>query len=119
MRKRSYGTGHLYEKRGAWYGRWRDPAGKLLNRKVAPKRTPGERDGLTKPQAEQRLQQMIDSEAVAARASARVTVAEAGAALVVKLEAGGGKKSYVQTVESIVRVHLAPSPQLRGKDLAR
>src|SRR4051812_16708387 len=102
MHKRSYGTGHLYEKRGAWYGRWRDPSGAQLNRKVAPKRTTGERDGLTKPQAEKKLQQMIDAEVAAARTSERISVENAGAALVQRLEAKGGKKSYVQTVESIV-----------------
>ena len=29
--KRSYGTGSLYEKSGAYYGRWRTPDGRLLN----------------------------------------------------------------------------------------
>jgi integrase len=52
MAKRSYGTGQLYEKSGAYYGRWRTGTGRRLNRKVGRVRTPGEDDGLTRSQAE-------------------------------------------------------------------
>lgn len=36
MAKRKYGTGHLYEKSGSYYGRWRTLDGRQLNRKVGP-----------------------------------------------------------------------------------
>ncbi len=32
--KRRAGTGHLYEKYGSYYGRWRTLDGRLVNRKV-------------------------------------------------------------------------------------
>ena len=34
MRKRGYGTGELYVKHGAYYGRWRTLDGRKLNRKL-------------------------------------------------------------------------------------
>src|SRR5207342_1302050 len=51
--KRPYGSGQIYEKWGAYYGRWRAPDGRRLNRWLGPKRTPGSADGLTRAQAEQ------------------------------------------------------------------
>jgi integrase len=119
MSRRSYGTAHLYIKSGSWYGRWRDANGKLLNRKVGAARTPGERDGLTKTQAEQRLRTMVDDDSNLAPVVERVTVAEAGDALVSRLQLRGAKKSYVQTVESTIRVHFKTARQFKGKDLAR
>ncbi len=53
-RRRSAGTGHVYEKWGSYYGRWRTMDGRLLNRKVGKVRSVGERDGLTRTQAEPR-----------------------------------------------------------------
>ena len=57
--RRSYGTGSLFVRadaagREAWYGQWRVD-GRLVKRKVGPKRSPGSRDGLTKAQAEKEL----------------------------------------------------------------
>ena len=46
--KRPYGSGEIYVKSGAWYGRWRTPDGGRLNRKLGPVRTRGESDGLTR-----------------------------------------------------------------------
>jgi integrase len=109
----AYGSGSLYEKRGAWYGRWRDAAGGQFNRKVGCKRTPGERDGLTRKQAEEKFAAMRQAEGSVTAAS-RVTVGEAGAAWLLRLEAQGAKKSYVESVESIVRVHLGPYFATRG-----
>jgi integrase len=119
MGRRSYGTAHLYIKNGGWYGRWRDANGKLLNRKVGAIRTVGERDGLTKSQAEQRLRSMVEAGAALAPVVERITVAEAGDALVARLRLRRVKKSYLQTVESTIRVHLKSARQFNGKDLAR
>lgn len=33
--KLAYGIGNLYEKHGAWYGRWRTSDGRRLNRRLA------------------------------------------------------------------------------------
>ena len=37
--KRPPGTGSLYEKHGAYYGRWRTLDGRQLNRKIGPIRS--------------------------------------------------------------------------------
>ena len=42
MGRRAYGTGQVYEKSGSYYGRWRTPSGRRLNRKIGPVRTAGE-----------------------------------------------------------------------------
>jgi integrase len=104
---------------GGWYGRWRDANGKLLNRKVGAIRSPGERDGLTKTQAEQRLRGMVEDDSRLAPVVERVTVAEAVDALVSRLRMRGAKKSYLQTVESTIRVHLKTARQFRNQDLGR
>ena len=36
-----YGTGHLYSKHGAYYGRWRTSDGRKLNRRVGAIRPRG------------------------------------------------------------------------------
>jgi site-specific recombinase XerD len=82
-------------------------------------RRPGTRDGLTKVQAEQKLQKMIEADAPSTNAKTRVQMPEAGDALVRRLTAQDRKKSYIETVESIVRVHLVPAREFAGKDLAR
>ena len=60
--KHSYGTGSLYEKSGAYYGRWRTADGRLLNRKVGPLRPAGSIAGLTRAQAEREFSRMQDAE---------------------------------------------------------
>jgi hypothetical protein len=82
--KRSYGTGELYEKHGAYYGRWRTSDDRKLNRKVGSVRTPGSADGLTHAQAERAFRKM--QEAGERRPSRRrdlepVTVGEATTSL--------------------------------------
>jgi len=62
MAKRTYGTGHLYEKCGAYYGRWRAFDGRRLNRKIGPVRAPGSGDGLTRTQAEREFRKMQERE---------------------------------------------------------
>lgn len=66
MPKRSYGTGSLAVRRGArgresWYGQWR-VGGRRVTRKLDVKREAETRTGLTRAQAERRLQRLIDAE---------------------------------------------------------
>jgi hypothetical protein len=44
--KRQYGTGRLYVKSGSYYGRWRTPDGRYLNRRIGKVRSRGEKEGL-------------------------------------------------------------------------
>jgi integrase len=107
--KRAYGTGTLYEKEGAWWGRWRTANGRRPHRKVGPARTSG-RDGLTKKQAEQALREMILASNAGARSRGSLdpTVGAMGAALVAKLRGHGRKRSTIESVEGHLRVHITP-----------
>jgi integrase len=112
MARRSYGTGSLRMVGGSWYG----PDGRRIKRKIGPARTPGERDGLTRPQAEKELRRIRDAEA-GTIAAVRVTMAEAGEQLSLSLEVKGRKKSHRLTVASDLRNHIVPF--FASKDLGR
>ena len=56
--RRAYGSGSIIERNGDWYGKWRVD-GRQVFRKIGPKRTRGEADGLTKSQAESRLRELM------------------------------------------------------------
>ena len=60
--KRTYGTGRLYVKSGAYYGRWRSANGRYRNRKIGKVREGGSRDGLTRRDAERTLRQLAEEE---------------------------------------------------------
>jgi hypothetical protein len=110
--KRSYGTGELYEKHGSYYARWRTSDDRKLNRKVGPVRTPGSSDGLTRPQAERMFRKMQDVEE--RRPSRRrgvepITVSAAATSLRRAKALEGARKSYLENLESMQRVHVDPS----------
>lgn len=74
---------------------------------------------MTKSQAEAKLRELIQAEQAFRAVADRVTIAEAAAAHLQRLEVRAVKRSYLQTVESIERVHLADAPEFRTKELAR
>ena len=74
MSKRGRGTGHLYEKWGSYYGRWRTLDGRNVNRIVGPVRTPGSADGLPRVMSETCIVVDVPPE-VAGLERIRVTVA--------------------------------------------
>jgi integrase len=109
--RRSYGTGSLFVRtdragRESWYAQWRLD-GRLVKRKVGPKRSTGAADGLTKAQAEKELRRLV-ARTIAAPARESVTVAEAGRRHLDHLAALGRKRSTLMDYESALRVHLAP-----------
>jgi integrase len=109
--KRTSGTGHLYEKSGSYYGRWRTLDGRLLNRKIGRVRTPGARDGLTRPQAEREFRRLQDAEERAPRpvpGAVIPTVDEVADSLRQKLAVSGARRSYREGCESMQRVHISP-----------
>jgi len=110
MGKRAYGTGTLYEKDGAWWGRWRTTNGRRPHRKIGPARTSGAHEGLTKKQAEQTLREMILASNAGARSRGSLdpTVAAMGGALVARLKAQGRKPSTLESVEGHLRAHIKP-----------
>ena len=109
--KRKVGTGHLYEKHGSHYGRWRTLDGRLLNRKVGEIRTPGNREGLTDAQAEREFRKMQSEEEHRprpVRGADTPTVDAAADSLRRKQKLEGARKSYQENCESMQRVHISP-----------
>jgi integrase len=109
MAKRGYGTGQLYLKHGAYYGRWRTLDGRKLNRKIGPAR--GEAaGGLTRADAERQFRKIQDAEERRPiRAGAeRHTLDEVIDSLRRRLAVEGARKSYLQNCESMQRVHISP-----------
>ena len=105
--RRDYGTGSLRIVGPSWIGSWYGPDGRKIRRKIGPARTPGERDGLTKTQAEERFRKMREATRPLP-AGERVTMLEAGEELSRRLEIRGRKKSHRLTVASDLRNHVVP-----------
>lgn len=111
MPNRGRGTGHLYEKWGSYYGRWRTLDGRNLNRIIGPVRTPGASDGLTRAQAERAFRRLQDAEDRAprpARGAIVPSVDEVADSLRQKLRLRGARRSYLEGCESMQRVHVSP-----------
>jgi integrase len=111
MSNRGRGTGHLYEKWGSYYGRWRTLDGRNVNRIVGPVRTPGSTEGLTRTQAERAFRRLQDAEERAprpARGQAIPTVDDVTNSLRQKLALRGARRSYLEGCESMQRIHLSP-----------
>jgi integrase len=109
--RRSHGTGHLYEKSGSYYGRWRTLDGRFLNRKIGRVRNVGERDGLTRVQAEREFRRLQDEEDRSPRPPVGAHVAsvdELASSLRERLELRGCSKSYRENCEYMQRVHISP-----------
>lgn len=118
--KRVYGTGHLYEKSGSYYGRWRTLDGRLLNRKVGRVRTPSERDGLTRAMAEREFRKIQQAEESTPRPRLGTdlpTVDEVIDSLRDRLELRGASENYRDNCEYMQRVHI--SPVLGEREVAR
>jgi integrase len=109
--RRTHGTGHLYEKSGSYYARWRTPDGRLLNRKLGKVRSIGERDGLTRTQAEREFRRQQEAEEHTPRPrhdAETLTVDTVANSLRERLELRGRSKSYRENCEYMQRVHISP-----------
>jgi len=111
--KRPYGVGQLYEKSGSYYGRWRTPDGRRLNRRIGPVRATGDSDGMTRAQAERAFRKLQADEATKSRSEAKrkraITVDFAANALRERLAIEGARLSYRQNTESMQGVHISPA----------
>jgi hypothetical protein len=101
-KKRANGAGSAYLEHGCFYGRWVTLDGGRANRKLGPVRQPGTRQDLTRTQAEKRLRELMDT--IEVTSDPDCTIAVAGQALLVHLEAKGCSRSHIETVESHLRV---------------
>lgn len=119
--RRSYGTGRVYVRtdkngRETYYGSWY-VGDRRVNRRLGPKRAPGEREGLTATQAEAELRRRMTDEGAIANVGERIDVAELGRRYRLHLEAIGRKKTTTTAVESTLRVWVIPI--LGDRDVAR
>lgn len=114
--RRGYGSGSLFVYRDSWYGQWR-AGGRQVKRKLGPRRQPGGRDGLTRPQAERELRRRIEAETHVTTVGDRRTVGEAGQRLIEHLGALGRKPTTLATYRSLLHTHLVP--HLDGRALDR
>ncbi len=112
MARRSYGTGSLYVRADAagceaWYGHWRSN-GRQVKRKVGIKRSEGDRDGLTRTQAEKELRRLIASTQATPQMGERLTVADVSERYREHIHRKGRKRATLVAVESETRIHLEP-----------
>jgi integrase len=106
--RRSYGTGSIIVRRGAYYGKWRVGARQVM-RKLGPVRTPGSRDGLTRKQAEAVLRRRMQEVRAAPATYEHLTVGEVGERYLRHVEIVLERKpTTVSDYGSILRRHLAP-----------
>lgn len=119
MAKRGYGTGQLYVKHGAYYGRWRAPDGRKLNRRIGAVRDDSGTAGLTRTEAERRFRKAQEAEErrPIRAGGERRTLDEATDSLRRRLAVEGARKPYLQNCESMQRVHI--SPRVGGKAIDR
>lgn len=119
MAKRGYGTGQLYLKHGAYYGRWRTRDGRKLNRKIATARGDTGSGGLSRAEAERQFRKLQEAEErhPVRGGVERHTLDEVIDSLRRRLVVEGARKSYVQNCESMQRVHV--SPRLGDKPVDR
>lgn len=116
--KRAYGTGNLYEKHGAWYGRWRTTDGRRFNRRVGKVRSVGEADGLTRREAERQFRKLQDAEERNPTPvdAGRHSVADACEALRHKKVIEGASRSHLANCERYLRLHIGPAIGTRKLD---
>lgn len=114
--KRAYGSGSIFEVDAIWYGKWRVD-GRQVKRRIGPKRTRGEADGLTKAQAEARLRDLIAQVAATdvrhrdrkPRPRHGYTIQELGDLFIKHArEHRGLKKTTLDDYAMHLRIHLTP-----------
>lgn len=109
--KRAYGSGSIIERRGDYYGKWR-VGGRQVFRKLGPKRSAANPQGLTRKQAEQRLRERmaeVEPENRPRKSDVVLTIAQLGARYVhYAREHRGVKESTLTEYEGSLRCHLVP-----------
>jgi integrase len=120
--RRSYGTGSLIVTTCAdgtrvYYGKFRDGSGQQVKRRIGPVRMPHRPNGLTKPQAEARLRDLIATVQATASVEQARTLEAAADAWLRHLEATGTKASSVRAYHAAL--HKWFMPTLKGRSLDR
>lgn len=114
---RQHGTGRIYVKHRSYYGRWRTPGGRYVNRRLGKVRGRGEAEGLSRRDADRMLRRLMEADQVRLQPEGTTrTVNEAADALRQRLVVQGSRLSYLQNCESMQRVHLSPALGARRVD---
>ena len=113
--RRAYGTGSIIERKGTYYGKWRDGDRQVM-RKIGPVRTPHRPDGMTKTQAEARLRDLIREVAASAPVAHARTLEAAADAWLAHLEANGTKASSVRAYRAALDRWFLPTLKTRSLD---
>jgi integrase len=107
---RQHGTGRIYVKWGAFYGRWRTPDGRYVNRRLGKVRERGSQEGISRREAERALRKLMEGD-VEPRPTVDVavhTVDEVADELRDRLAVQGARLSYRQNCAAMQRVHVSP-----------
>ena len=104
--RRPAGTGSLFTRGASWYGQWR-VRGRLVKRRLGPRRKAGEAGGLTRSLAERRLRElMLEMKPIT---SSRIGLADAVRSYIVHLEVVRDRKpSTIQDYRSMLNRHIGP-----------
>ena len=97
---------------GSYYGRWRTPDGRYLNRRIGKVRRRGETDGLNRREAERALRRLVEIDSVRRPptiAEQPRSVNDVIEALRDRLALQGARLSYRQNCECMQRVHISPA----------
>src|SRR5687768_128228 len=105
--RRAYGSGSVFVKSDAYYGKWR-VHGRQVMRKLGPIRQPGTRTGLTRAQAEARLRAVM-AETSHPAPTERMTFEEMGRRYILHLEeVMQRKRTTIQDYRIMLLRHLGP-----------
>jgi integrase len=104
--RRPHGSGSIFIKAGAYYGRWW-VGQRQVARQLGPVRAPSARDGLTRPMAEAKLRQLM-AEVKTPAVAQRVTIEDAGRRYLAHLESMGRKASTLRAYRTEFEAQLVP-----------
>jgi integrase len=113
---RRYGEGRVYVRQEAsgaesFYGRWYTPSGKRVHRKLGPKRSAGNADGLTVKQASAELRRRIDADLAAPVRPDRISFDAAAERAIAHFQTRPKRKLQRRTAAtylSAVKTHMSP-----------
>lgn len=106
--RRRHGTGSIVVRGGSYYGKWREPDGRQVMRRLGQVRPGGSRDGLTKAQAETELRRRMEQPNPVRQAPEKRTIADLAEAHLALKENAGLKRSTAVGYRSVVHAHLVP-----------
>jgi integrase len=106
--RRRRGTGSIVVRAAIYYGKWREPDGRQIMRRLGPVRPRGTREGLTQTQAEAELRRLMGEAHPTVARGERRTLAEVAEGHLATKENAGLKRSTARGYRSVIEAHLIP-----------